>query len=303
MATHVISRRIQDIIQYVYDAHYPSKNKIIDFLSTRDFNVSSRTFDRDLERIRSDFGLVILYNKAEDGYFINEQQSVKVSSFFKFLEIVSVADIFSESLSNSNKILEYVSFDDSKSFKGIGNLKSILIAISQNRILKFKHENYANKTIKDYSITPLLLKEFENRWYVIGVPDKLKDIRTFGIDRLSDIEVGSLSKLKKENYAKHLEVFETIVGLDHENNAEPFKVQLLVNGLQVNYLRSLPIHHSQVIHSKNEKGQYLVDFFLFPNYEFKSQILKMGSDVLVVSTEKLKTDIETILRSTMERYR
>jgi predicted DNA-binding transcriptional regulator YafY len=130
----------------------------------------------------------------------------------------------------------------------------------------------------------------------------LKEIRTFGIDRLSDIEVGSLSKLKKENYTKHLDVFDTIIGLDHENNAKPFKVQLLVNGLQVNYLRSLPLHHSQVIHSKNEKGQYFIDFFLFPNYEFKSQILKMGNDAVVLHPKELKMEIKEILETTLNRY-
>ena len=119
MGTHIITRRVKDIIQYIHDSKNPSKKRIIEFLQTRDFYVSSRTLDRDLERIRVDFGLDIAYNKFNDGYFINEEDSVKVSSFFKFLEIVTIADIFSDSLLNSNKILEYVSFDDSKSLKGL----------------------------------------------------------------------------------------------------------------------------------------------------------------------------------------
>ena len=131
MASHVIPRRIQYIIQFIYDYNYPSKSEIIRFLEEKDFKVSARTLERDIERIRSDYGLEIVYSKANSGYFIDKSKSVKVESFFKFLEIVTVADILSESLKDSNKILDYVSFDDSKNFKGIANLKEILIAIRQ----------------------------------------------------------------------------------------------------------------------------------------------------------------------------
>ena len=204
MATHFISRRIQYIIQFVYDSTFPSKETILNFLKEKDFKVSSRTLERDLERIRSDFGLEIAYNKIEDGYYIDEEKSVKVSSFFKFLELVSVAEIFSNSLKDSNQILEYVSFDDSKSFKGIDHIRPILLAITQNRKISFTHENFELKTFKQYKISPFILKEYENRWYVIGVPDGMTEIRTFGLDRISNIAVNDLSKLKKQTYQNQL---------------------------------------------------------------------------------------------------
>jgi len=149
MATHIISRRIQFIIQYIYDYNYPSKIDLLRFLNEKDFKVSPRTLERDIDRIRADFGLEIVYSKANQGYYIDKDKSVKVASFFKFLEIVTVADILSKSLKDSNKILDYVSFDDSKNFKGIENLKEILIAISQKRKLHFVHENFWRNTLKN----------------------------------------------------------------------------------------------------------------------------------------------------------
>lgn len=301
MATHVISRRIQYLIQYIYDSHFPSKNHILDILKCQDHHISPRTFDRDLERIRSDFGLVILYDKQKDGYYIHEDKSVKVASFFKFLEIVSVANVFSESLKDSNKILEFVSFDDSSLFKGLANLKPILIAISENQKLSFIHENFKHKTFKNYEITPLLLKEYENRWYVIGVPEGMQEIRTFGVDRIQDIKLGGFSTIKKNDYEQQLSVFDTIIGLDYEHK-NPIEIRLLVDELHVNYMRNLPIHHSQVIHSKNEYGQYFVDFYLVPNYEFKTQVLKMSANAVVISPLSLKEEIKQLLKVTLERY-
>jgi len=301
MATHVISRRIQYIIQYIYDSHFPSKSNMIEILKDHDFQVSPRTFDRDLERIRSDFGLEILYDKAKNGYYINEEESVKVGSFFKFLEIATVADIFSESLKDHNKIFEYVSFDDSKSFKGLANLKPILIAISEDRKLSFVHENFQHKTFKNYEITPLLLKEYENRWYVIGIPEGMQEIRTFGVDRLTNVKSGTRTAIRKSDYQKQLNVFDTIIGLDYENK-QPIKIRLLVNELHINYMRNLPIHHSQVIHPINEAGKHFVDFYLIPNYEFKSQVLKMGRNAVVISPESFKEALKKELEATLENY-
>jgi len=302
MATHIISRRIQHIIQYVNDFRYPSKKNILDFLNEKDFNLSSRTLERDIERIRADFGLEIVYNKELNGYAIDEEKSVKVDSFFKFLEIVTVADILSESLKDSNKILDYVSFDDSKNFKGIKNLKEILVAISQKRKLHFVHENFGRNTLKKYEITPLLLKEYENRWYVIGVPEGISEIRTFGIDRITHLSLGKLSKLKRSQFKYQLESFDDIIGL-HFNQGKPTSIRLLVDGIHIKYMNSLPLHHSQKIHTENEKGQYFVDFFLIPNYEFMTQILKIGSEVEVIYPNELKEEVKNILQAALKKYR
>jgi predicted DNA-binding transcriptional regulator YafY len=301
MVTHFISRRIQYLIQFIYDYNFPSKSTILNLLKEKDFNISSRTLERDLERIRSDFGLEIAYNKIEDGYYIDEEKSVKVNSFFKFLEIVSVAEIFSNSLKDSNRILEHVSFDDSKSFKGIENIRSILLAITQNRKISFTHENFELKTFKHYQITPFLLKEYENRWYVVGVPNDMTEIRTFGIDRISDIIIEELSKLKKHKYQNQLNRFNDVIGL-HIYNTKPIEISLLVNDVHIKYLESLPLHSSQVILPKNDTGQFKVEYTLVPNYEFNTQILKMGPEAKVLSPDSLKKEIKRMLKSTLYRY-
>jgi predicted DNA-binding transcriptional regulator YafY len=302
MGTYIISRRIQFIIQFVNDNPYPSKQKILDFLSDKDFNLSGRTLDRDFDHIRADFGLEIAYSKQYNGYYIDADKSVKVASFFKFLELVSLAGIFSESLKDSRKILDYVSFDDSKSFKGIDHLKAILIAISSKRKLHFTHENFENKTFKPYVITPFLLKEYENRWFVIGVPEGLQDIRTFGVDRLSKVSLGTSATLTKKAFEKKLANFNYTVGVNFEDG-QPKHIRILVNKLHLKYMRSLPLHASQVIHPQDENGTYPVDFYLIPNYEFMTQILKMGSDVEVLEPESFKNTVKAELEKTLKRYK
>ena len=301
MSKYSIPLSFQSLIQFVNDKSFPTKNEIIEHLIDRDNEVSGRTLERYFARIRADLGIEIEYNHQEKGYFINEEKSVKVESFFKFLEIIQVADVFSNSLMNSNTILEHVSFDDSKSFKGIENLKDILIAIKEHRDISFLHENYERNSKQQYEITPLILKEYLNRWYVVG-GTKGNEIRTFGIDRIFDLEIKKLSSKKRDEYQEFLSKFEHTVGLTY-GKGEPEKVSLLVDELHVKYMRSLPLHDSQVIHPKNKDNKHQVNFHLYINYEFKTQILKIGAEAEVLSPKSLRDEIVKTLESSLNNYR
>jgi predicted DNA-binding transcriptional regulator YafY len=301
MSKYSIPLSFQSLIQFVYDSHYPSKDEIIAHLEKKDQVISKRTLERYFERIRADLGVEITYDYQLKGYFINEDESVKVASFFKFLEIVQVADIFSNSLKESNTILEYVSFDDSKNFKGIENLKDLLLAIKEQREITFQHESFWRDAITTYRITPLILKEYLNRWYVVGVTDQSDEIRTFGIDRISDITIKEASSIHRAAYTEKLEKFQHTVGLTY-GTGEPEKVSLLVDALHVKYMRSLPLHASQVILPKNKDNKHQVDFYLYPNYEFTTQILKIGAEVEVLSPPSLRDEVIRILEASLGNY-
>ncbi|PQJ81495.1 helix-turn-helix transcriptional regulator [Polaribacter glomeratus] len=301
MSNYNIPLSFQSLIQFVYDKQYPTKTDIISHLGERDQYISERTLQRYFSKIRADLGVEIEYHYLQKGYFINEEKSVKVDSFFKFLEIVQVADIFSNSLKDSNTILEYVSFDDSKGFKGIENLKDILLAIKEQREITFLHESFWRNSNHKYTITPLILKEYLNRWYVVGALDNSDEIRTFGIDRITNVEIQKLSKKKREDFAERLSKFNHTVGVTYGEGA-PEKVSLLVDELHVKYMRSLPLHSSQVILPKNNENKHQVDFFVYPNYEFKTQILKIGSEVEVLSPQSLREEIIGILKASLGNY-
>jgi predicted DNA-binding transcriptional regulator YafY len=150
-------------------------------------------------------------------------------------------------------------------------------------------------------VTPLILKEYENRWYVVGVPEEMNEIRTFGIDRIHKLTLGRLSKLKRGQFKSELKKFDNIIGLNF-NNKIPIKIRLLVDALHIKYMKSLPLHHSQIIHSENENQQYFVDFFLIPNYEFISQILKIGEEAEVIYPNDLRTSIKNVLKASLNKY-
>lgn len=278
---------------------YPSLHELQDFLEKHDFEVSTRTLQRDIEQIRFEFGLGIKYNTTRKGYYLDTDQNLDMDAFFRFLEMVTTAHLLTETLQEGKEALHYISFEAEGSLKGIENLKLLLFAIKKKRKVAFMHHSYTTGNKTGYQIAPYLLKEYQNRWYVLGMAESVNDIRTFGLDRMEQVEVlPDIFTLPKKQNIKDL--FRHVVGLTYSLQ-EPEEIQLSFTALQGQYIKSLPLHHSQKIMLET-KTELQVSIYVVPNYELIQKILMLGSQVKVLKPIKLAQDIKTILQQTLNQY-
>ncbi|WP_066224951.1 helix-turn-helix transcriptional regulator [Formosa haliotis] len=301
MSNPSLSKRTLHLLTFIRNKHYPTKAEVLEYLKDQDISVSERTIERELKSLRNDFGIEISHCRKNRGYYINEEESVDLVSFFKYLELVSISEIFSEGLMSDNKLKEYILFENTPVLNGIENLAPILIAIKQGCKLSFEHYNYYKDTKKQYTISPLMIKEYLNRWYVIGVVDDLNTIRIFGIDRLSDLKQGDLQSVNRKDFEEDLNKFSCIVGV-RVNDASLENIVLKTHKKHMHYLESLPLHPSQHIKEDDEPGYYKVSYHIIPNYEFDIQILKMSMEVEVISPPSYRNHIKKEIEKIYNKY-
>ena len=299
MSKHGTIRRYTLEIEKIRRGHFPSFQEIKDYLFNLGFEESKRTIQRDFEQIRYEFGLEIEYNRAENGYFINYEESENIESFFKFLEIVNTAELLAQSLNESKDALKHISFDTGGGLKGIEYLKPLLEAIRANRKISFNHINFHSNKTRKYTIKPYLLKEYQNRWYVVGIIAELKEFRTFGIDRIEDLEVKT-EIFKVDNKLNPAEMFAKTIGLVYSLNSSQ-KIVLSFTPTQGKYIKTLPLHTSQRVLIDNEL-ELRISINVIPNYELAQLILKHGDTVKVIEPEWLVEDIRGNLMRTLGKY-
>lgn len=299
MSTQGTIRRYTLEIEKVRQGQFPSLKEIMEYLKVHGFEISNRTLERDIEQIRVEFGIEITYSRVKTGYYIDFGNSINTESFFRFLEIVNTAELLTESLLESKETLQYISFDSGGGLKGIENLKYLLKAIKDNRKISFNHFNFHTGLTRKYTLKPYLLKEYQNRWYVIGILGNLKDFITFGIDRMMDIIVSAdtFTRDEKLNPAKK---FENIIGVVLSNDKIE-KVILSFTPGQGKYIKTLPLHKSQQILIENE-SEFQIALNIIPNYEFIQQILMHGDRVKVVEPDWLAKQIKDNLEQTLKKY-
>lgn len=302
MANYKLLKRLSCIMHLITSKRGISKTEMIERLfADFDIDTTPRTLERDLKNLKDDFGIEINYSRSIRGYVLGEDER-HISSFLKFAEFSSLAEIYEEGIKDYKSFNKYVIPDDSSGFVGLHNMARIIKGITLSRKLTFTKENYYKETKKPYTVTPLRLKEYLNRWYLIAVPEGENEIRNFGIDRISDLKLTDYPSDSSKDFETQIKLYKDIVGLNYNESEKVEKVILKADNKQLKYLRSLPLHKSQICVDGLDGQWGKVIFRIKPNYEFETQVLKMAGMVAVEEPKWLREKMKNHIKEMMYRY-
>ena len=147
---------------------------------------------------------------------------------------------------------------------------------------------------------PYLLKEFNNRWYVIGWVSGLNQQRTFGVDTESKQLEVTTEVFKPDPKLNIKEQFRDTIGLVY-SNGKAERVVLKFTPEQANYIKTLPFHPSQKTLVDNEE-EFRIELKVILNYELNQQILMQNEMVEVLEPLHLRKHIHKMLVSAASAY-
>lgn len=148
------------------------------------YRISKRTFERDVAEIRSIYKIKIEYNRSQNVYQISEDaDEVKTDRLIESIQIFNALSI-SDSVSNQIII-------EKRKPLGTENMHGLLHAIKNRFQVQFTHEKFWKEdNEKQIRISyPLALKEARNRWYLVAQDPKDGVFKTFGLDRISELDI------------------------------------------------------------------------------------------------------------------
>ena len=97
------------------------------------------------------------------------------------------------------------------------------------------------------------------------------------------------------------EFFDEYYGVIINGEQAVEKIKLKVSARQANYLRSLPLHHSQQEVERTTECSFF-QLTLRPTYDFQQEILKNGEDIEVLEPSWLRTEIADNIKKMYEKY-
>lgn len=273
---------------------FPSKKHIHQFLEKHDIDIDGRTLDRDISSLRHHFLIWPEYDQEKNGYYFKSDELKEASGVLRFLEMAYLADNL-----NHPKFAKYISYGEVDLLKGIEQVPKILEAIDKNTVLSFNHENYQRESIKTVLLAPYLIREYLNRWYVIGYKTDTQELRTYGIDRISDL-VLTEANFKRNQSVNLNSLFEHVIGVVYNPN-KLIKLEFKVPMSQKKYMDSLPLHKSQ-IHLFDEDGYAHYQMEVVHNYELKQKLLMHSIFLTVTGPDHFVDHIAKLLQEINLRY-
>lgn len=283
------------------------------------YPISERTIEADISAMRNDGRLgynapirmdrvnrVYYYEDPEysiDNIPLNEEELESLVFASKLLEQFKGIEIFQRFSGSVQKLVDavniyrvnddscsdYIEFEKVDEAKGSEFLEPLIDALKNKKVLRIEYKSFNSKKPSANIIHPYLLKEYRNRWYLIGYNDRYSDIRTYGLDRFVSTEIdNSIVFIDKGFDAR--KYYENVIGISVLNK-EPMEVHLAFTEFQAQYVITQPLHSSQELISES-KDRYVFKFLLVPNFEFLSTILGWGEEVEVLTPKSLKDGIQ-----------
>lgn len=283
--------------------------------------VSKRTVQLDLQNMRSEkFGYEApievyerkYYRYSDPDYSIHNisvndsdlkamNNAVQILKQFKdfsmFKEMNGVIQKLEDSIhAKSQKSI--IHLDKNEQLKGLEYIDVLYEAVLNKKVLKILYKSFKARESDYYVIHPQLLKEFNNRWFLICLHKG--SIYNLALDRIESIE----GEERIQYIDKDLdgdEYFKDIVGVTVSDKMMPRNVVFFVDAPNAPYVVTKPLHKSQEIISETNEGT-VFKICVQINYELERLLLGFGESLIVHKPRKLRLRMEQKFKAGSANY-
>jgi len=257
------------------------------------YTICIRTFQRDLNDIRSLYDIDIKFNRSRKVYYIDSEDKSQSTE-----RILEAFDVFN-ALKVADRLSDYILFENRRA-KGTENLYGLLHAIQNRLQISFSYQKFWEDQPSIRQVEPYALKEFKNRWYLLSNDLVSKKLRIFALDRLTSLEISKRTFTFPTDFNVK-EYFRYCFGIIQPNNQVPEQVILSFDPEQGKYIKSLPLHDSQQILVDNSE-EFRIKLELYITFDFIMEILSYGSRVKVLEPVELVEEVKNAMLNAYQQY-
>ena len=272
--------------------------KQMEYLQMKDDSLnmgfSKRTLQRDIKEIRNIFGIDIEYSKSAKGYFISQNETENIN----FQRMMEAFDLFN-SLNIAQDITPFVHLEKRRP-QGTENLYGLLHAIKNKLQIRFSYQKFWEEDISQRTADPYGLKEFKNRWYIMAKDSRDGNIKSFALDRLTNLEITN-SKFEFPTDYNVEETYRYCFGIIHPNDEVPQDIILSFDPTQEKYVKTLPLHATQQILIDNEE-QLQIKLKLCVSHDLVMELLSLGDNMKVLQPKSLADEIKAVHENAYKQY-
>ena len=252
--------------------------------------IARSTFNRHRGAILDMFGVIIECDR-KDGfrYYIYNSEVLEEDTIQNWmLSTLSVNSMLAESRGVHERILlERIPSEGE-------NLHKFIEAMKRSLRIEVCYRKYGSAETKSTMILePYFVKLFNKRWYALvkfADPDGL--LFLLALDRIHSLTLTD----QRFNYDKDFDPagwFRDCYGIVRDSDVPVEKVVIRAFGKEANYLRDLPLHHSQR-EVDNADGYSDFELTLSPTADFWTPLVARGATIKILQPQWLAEEIKNL---------
>jgi predicted DNA-binding transcriptional regulator YafY len=291
-------------------------------------DISKRTIDYDIKKLRDEFKAPLKCVKRKY-YYTNPKfsiekadidseslQNIKVAAaiikqipglelHYDLMEIFESLEI-QESFPKNERT--YIQFDSRPGYEGSKHLVKALEACKIGSVISFDYQPFKAEKSRRIILHPYLLKEYNNRWFLIGMTETARSNRTNEISQYGLERIKGQIKNERHDYFYHPdfnpdEYLSSVIGVSIKPGAMVERVILKFTADRAKYVATNRIHSTQEHLKEHDTVTHKTfTYNLIPNLELMALLLSFGPDVEVLAPVHLREAISEKLKINMNLY-
>lgn len=190
-----------------------------------------------------------------------------------------------------------IGFEQNRDMQGLRYLSNLIDCVIKRQPVLIDYHPFGRDVIK-WTIHPYYLKQYNNRWFLLGYNPDFDDLSIVALDRIDGIALAETSFKRNLDFDFDA-YFRDIIGVSIEKGKAVEHVRLKFSPERLPYVLSKPIHHSQEVENEAE-GIIALD--VIPNKELLSELIWFRDDVEVLSPDSLREEIKEKIAKMYQKY-
>ena len=145
-----------------------------------------------------------------------------------------------------------IDFEKNEGLKGLEHIDMIYQAILNKKALEITYQSFKARNSETFVFHAYLLKEYRNRWFVLGIREGISAVFTLALDRILELKKSYVS-YEEINKPEIKSFYKDVIGVTVSPTLRPEKIILQIDPWNAPYVLTKPLHHSQQLLEENEE--------------------------------------------------
>lgn len=191
--------------------------------------------------------------------------------------------------------------DKNDNLKGLHFLDVLYQAIVKKIVPVITYQSFKSAVPQQFVFHPFILKEFNNRWFLVGRKKNNRAISNLALDRIISVDFDFSLPFPNEVFDADY-FYKDVIGVTVNEGLRAEKIQLCIDADNAPYVITKPFHPSQVTEQEHEDGSITISLKLKINYEFERLVLGFGNAIKVLEPFHLRRRIKSKLEAALKQY-
>jgi predicted DNA-binding transcriptional regulator YafY len=195
-----------------------------------------------------------------------------------------------------------IDFEKNDNLKGLEWIEVIRKAIVAKKTICITYQSFKAKEASDFCFSAYLLKEYRNRWFVLGIShQRHKPLLNLALDRIQSITA------HEDDYIENTTIdlstyYNDVIGVTKSPNQRDCEVVFWIDSANAPYVITKPLHHTQKLLSEDETGK-IFSIKVILNFELERELLGFGPKLRVLGPRLLVKQVKEQLHKTLANYK